>query len=95
MGKYRDMGIPARVAKKKSCTRGNSYVPKFAHTGMLYSLDETMTKVMAKEEVFVLYVGQAKRFQLNEKINLEINLYSDKEEIKNEDVESGISEDEQ
>jgi hypothetical protein len=57
MGEYRDMGNPAEVVKKKSCTSGEaasagfaacagfffhhfcriSHVPKFAHTGMLYS----------------------------------------------------------
>lgn len=34
-----------------------------------------------------------KWLQVDEQINFEINLYSDKEEIKNEDAESGISDD--
>jgi hypothetical protein len=64
-------------------------------TGNVYSLDEMMETVMAKRDVFILFDCQAKRFQVNNDINFEITLYSDKEEIKNEDVESGISDDEE
>jgi hypothetical protein len=64
-------------------------------TGNVYSLDEMMETVMAKMDVFILIDCQAKRFQVNNDINFEITLYSDKEEIKNEDVESGISDDEE
>jgi hypothetical protein len=63
--------------------------------GKVCSVDETKKTLMAKEEVFILFDCQAKRFQVNNEINFEITLYSDKEEIKNEDVESGISEDEE
>jgi hypothetical protein len=42
---------------------------------------------------FHLYADQVELFQVDahDKINFEVTLYSDKEEIKNEDVESGIS----
>jgi hypothetical protein len=59
--------------------------------GKVYSLDETKKTVMANEDVFILSPGQAQQFKVDGKINFEITLYSNKEEIKNEDVESGIS----
>jgi hypothetical protein len=63
--------------------------------GNVYSLDETKTAIKAKKDVYILFDVQAKRFQVDGQINFEITLYSDKEEIKNEDVESGISEDDE
>jgi hypothetical protein len=59
--------------------------------GDVYSLDETKKAIMANEDAIILYDNQLKRLKVDEQINFEITLYSDKEEIKNEDVESGIS----
>jgi hypothetical protein len=59
----------------------------------IYSLDETKETLIAKEDVFILSERQIKHFQVTGQINFEITLYSDKEEIKNEDIESGISDD--
>jgi hypothetical protein len=74
-------------------TGGNS--KELIFKGKVYSLDKTKKTVMANEDVFILYPGQAKQFKVAGKINFEITLYSDKEEIKNEDVESGISDDDE
>jgi hypothetical protein len=63
--------------------------------GKVYSVDESNETVMDNKDVFILFDVQAERFQVDGQINFEITLYSDKEEIKNEDVESGISEDEE
>jgi hypothetical protein len=58
--------------------------------GEVYSLDETKKAILANEDV-IIHDNQLKRLQVDEEIKFEITLYSDKEEIKNEDVESGIS----
>jgi hypothetical protein len=42
---------------------------------------------------FFLHAFQEKLLQVDGQINFEFSIYSDKEEIKNEDVESGISDD--
>jgi hypothetical protein len=58
MGEFRDMGIPAQVVKKKSCTSGeaasavfffchacrNSHVPIFAHTGKIFLYESLHNK---------------------------------------------------
>jgi hypothetical protein len=59
--------------------------------GKVTSLD-VMPKLI-KKDIFILYHGQVSLLQCDGGINFEINIYSDKEEIKNEDVESGISDD--
>jgi large subunit ribosomal protein LP2 len=63
--------------------------------GNVYSLDETKKAILAKEDVIIQYDNQVKRLEVDGQINFEITLYSDKEEIKDEDVESGISDDEE
>jgi hypothetical protein len=63
--------------------------------GNVYSLDETKKAIIANEDVVVVFDGQVKRLEVDGQINFEITLYSDKEEIKDEDVESGISDDEE
>jgi hypothetical protein len=52
---------------------------------------------MANDYVFSLFDGQVIRFQVDGQVNFEITLFYDKEEIKNayEDIESGISEDDE
>jgi hypothetical protein len=49
----------------------------------------------ANPDVLILYDVQVGHLQVDGQINFEITLYSDKEEIKNEDVESGISDDDE
>jgi hypothetical protein len=61
--------------------------------GKVYSLDETKETIMLSEDIFFLSNGQVKLLQVDSQIHFEITLYSDKEEIKDEDVESGISDD--
>jgi hypothetical protein len=63
--------------------------------GNVHSLDETKKVIMAKKDSFILFDCQARLFQVGGRINFEITLDSDKEEIKYEDVESGISEDDE
>ena len=60
MGEFRDMGIPAQVVKKKSCTSGeaasagfffchacrNSHVPIFAHTGKIFLYESLHKQVV-------------------------------------------------
>jgi hypothetical protein len=72
---------------------GNGKVLMF--TGNVYSLEETKKAIMANEDVVVVFDGNVKRLEVYGQINFEITLYSDKEEIKDEDVESGISHDEE
>jgi hypothetical protein len=74
-------------------TGGNG--KKLTFKGKVYSLDETKKGIMGSQEVFTLFDGQSRRFEVENKINFEITLYYNKEEIKNDDVESGISEDEE
>jgi hypothetical protein len=64
---------------------------QLAFLSSVYSLDESKVTLMPKEDIFILSDVQAKRLQVDGQINFEIKLYSDKEEFKNEDVESGIS----
>jgi hypothetical protein len=47
------------------------------------------------KDVFILCDVQLEHLEVDGQINFEITLYSTKEEIKNEDVESGISEDDE
>jgi hypothetical protein len=63
--------------------------------GNVYSLEETKKDIMANEDVVVVFDGNVKRLEVDGQINFEITLYSDKEEIKDEDVESGISDNEE
>jgi hypothetical protein len=68
---------------------------KLTFRGNVFSLDfgETKKTIMASEDVFILDEKFVKRLQVDGQINFEINLVSDKEEIKDENVESGISDD--
>jgi hypothetical protein len=59
--------------------------------GKVFSMNVTKETIFVHDDVFILCDVQARRLQVDGKINFEINLYSDMEEIKNEDVESGIS----
>jgi hypothetical protein len=62
---------------------------EFMFKGDVYSLDETKKALMDNKDMVHVYDSQVQ--VIDGKINFEITLYSDKEEIKNEDVESGIS----
>jgi hypothetical protein len=68
---------------------------KLIFTGNVFSLElgETKETIMANEDVFILDEKLVKRLQVDGQINFEITLVSDKEEIKDENVESGISND--
>jgi hypothetical protein len=63
--------------------------------GDVYSLHETKKAIMVRKDVLNVFDCQVISLVVDEKINFEITLYSDKEEIKNEDVESGISDDDE
>jgi hypothetical protein len=69
--------------------------PELMFKGNVYSLEETKEAIMANEDVVVVFDGNVKRLEVDGQINFEITLYSDKEEIKDEDVESGISDNEE
>jgi hypothetical protein len=67
-------------------------------TGNVFSLEfgETKETIMANEDVFYVILQNeklVKRLQVDGQVNFEITLVSDKEEIKDENVESGISDD--
>jgi hypothetical protein len=68
---------------------------KLTFRGNVFSQDfgETKKTIMASEDVFILDEKFVKRLQVDGQINFEITLVSDKEEIKDENVESGISDD--
>jgi hypothetical protein len=70
-------------------------VQKLTFSGNVFSLElgETKETIMANEDVFILDNKLVKRLQVDGQINFEITLVSDKEEIKDENVESGISND--
>jgi hypothetical protein len=72
-------------------------VKKLIFTGNVFSLEfgETKETIMANEDVFILDEKLVKRLRVDGQINFEINLVSDKEEIKDENVESGISNDDE
>lgn len=61
--------------------------------GKVFSMNASQDAIEANDDVFKLSDDTAKRFQNGNVINFDIKLFTDKEEIKDEDVESGISDD--
>jgi hypothetical protein len=61
--------------------------------GKVFSMNASQDTIVANDDVFKLSDDTAKRFQNGNVINFDIKLFTDKEEIKDEDVESGISDD--
>jgi hypothetical protein len=67
---------------------------EFSYIGAPRSLDESEDDIINGEHGLMLGCGQAKRIVLEEKMNYSVKISCPKEEAKEEDVESGISDNE-
>jgi hypothetical protein len=79
----------------------NSTIKVFGGTGEEYiyngpprSLDESINQIIRDENALILGVGQVKRLLVNEALQCSVKMSCPKDEAKDEDVESGVSDNE-
>jgi hypothetical protein len=66
----------------------------YIYNGPPRSLDESINQIIRDENALILGVGQVKRLLVNEALQCSVKMSCPKDEAKDEDAESGVSDNE-